>query len=160
MDIWAILEVLGILFGIGLGIIGAAPQIIDWSKAKPYLLLVYYNFERPITRDLKVEDYCLHLILNNDSLLWHRSHDATDVKVECHITDMNRDQCGDIQTFEISKCLPVGEGANKRFTIGTEECREELNPHTLVFKIVCKEGRMIERRAPFNYHSYGALGEN
>lgn len=120
MDIWAILEALGILFGIGLGIIGAAPQIASWVKPKPYLVLMYYDFRCELTESLEPDEYYLHLLLENESLLWHRSHDATDVKVEWRIIDMNRDQCGDIQTFGISKYLPVEESANKRFKIRTE----------------------------------------
>lgn len=94
---------------------------------------------------------CLHIILNNDNILWHRSKDATSVKVECHIIDMNRDQCGNAQTFVLSENLPVGESGNKFFSIQQEGCRKELNPHALVFKIVCKEGRTIKREIPFEY---------
>jgi hypothetical protein len=157
MDIGTILEIIGIFSGIVLGIIGAAPQIKNWSNPKPQLVLVYYGFRRSITDSLKNDyGYHLHLILNNDNILWHRSHEATDVKLECHIIDMNNDQCGDIQTFELSKNLPVGESVNKSLTIRTEECREELNPHTLVFKITCAEGQTIKRKMPFGYVDLGS----
>jgi hypothetical protein len=155
MEIAEVLKIVGITSGIVLGIIGAIPQIIQWSKPKPHLVLKYIGFrslmeENLMKENLKPDDrYRLHLILGNHERFWRRNNDATNVKVECHVIDMNRDQCGGINTISLSKNLPVGENVNKDFII-RPECRKGLNPHTLIVEISCDKGLTIKKEIFFD----------
>lgn len=149
MEIAEVLKIVGIISGIVLGIIGAVPQILQWSKPKPHLVLLFADFQRLLKENLEPEDrYRLILVIRNDERFGRRNGDATNVRVECHVIDMNRDQLGGIQTKHLSKKLPTGENINTDFVF-RPECKEECNPNTLVFEISCDEGQTIKKEILF-----------
>jgi len=150
MDIAEIFKIVGILFGIVLGIIGAVPQIIQWSKPKPHLVLMFVDLKLRIEKGLKPDGiYHLILLLCNDNRFLHRSIDATGVKVEYHVIDMNHEQCGGFGTFSLAKKLPIGESVKREFDF-RPECKKMFNPHTLILNISCEEGQKIKSKIPFD----------
>lgn len=150
MNIAEIFKIVGILSGIVLGIIGAVPQIIQWNKPKPHLVLMFVDLKLRMEEGLKPDGiYRLKLVLGNDNRFLRRTVDATGVKVEYHVIDMNHEQCGELGTFHLSTKLPIGESVNKDFDF-RPECKKGFNPHTLILNIFCDEGQTIKYEIPFD----------
>ncbi len=146
--------IIGLAAAIALGLIGAIggiPQIIQWSKPKPHLKLTHISLASVAAKTLKADDrYNLHVVLENTRRFLSRSGDTEDLKLEFQVLDMNNQQCGEIQTFSLAQNLPAGEEIDREITVRPAG-RPEVNPHTLVLKIISGDGQIIKRKMLYEF---------
>ena len=150
-------QTIGVIIASVLGIIGAVggvPQLIKWAAPKPHLKLILANI-KPLSDDpaLRDDKQVLHFTVENVRKSSGRNADATEVNVVFHVIDKDGSQCGEGFTCLASHSLADGEKITREYPITPETLlvKPAGNPHTLVFKVTCKEREIAKSRMSYDF---------
>jgi hypothetical protein len=153
MDIQTIGVIIASILGI-IGAVGGIPQLMKWFAPKPHLRLLYGRVV-PKSNNPKLRDdkQMLQYAVENINKRWAKNADATEVNIVFHVIDKDNRQRGEGFTCFTSHCLGIGENIPREYEINPETLlvKPQGNPHTLVFKITCKEKATAESRISYNF---------
>jgi hypothetical protein len=124
-----------IILGV-LGAFGGVPQILRWLKPKPRLKITAADISRLQAENYK---YQVHLEVENQTRLWRRNGDATNVTADYYVVDKDGVQCVAALGLMLSQYLCADAKIRKELE-AYHSLTPDGNPFSVIFKVSCTEG--------------------
>ncbi len=127
------------------GALGGVPQLLKLAKVRPHLKIVEAAVVKAADDNYK---YKIHLAVNNEVKFLHRNGDATSVTAEYYVVNKEGVQCGSLESQPVTQVLVAGAKILKDAE-GYHTLLPEGNPHTIVFRVNCREGDIARKKIQY-----------
>ncbi len=127
------------------GGLGGIPQLLKLAKVRPHLKVTEASVVKAVEDNYK---YKIHLAVNNETKFLHRNGDATGLTAEYYVVDKDGVQCGSLESQPVTQVLVSGAKIFKDAE-GYHTLLPEGNPHTIVFRVTCREGETARRKIQY-----------
>ena len=135
-----LVSVLGLL-----GVVGGIPQIFRWIKPKPHLKIIKATISK-LPHDNYT--YQIHLEIENETKLWRRNGDASNITAEYFMIDKNGVLCASASNQSVSPYLLAGTKVLKDIA-AHHSLMPEGNPYSVIFRVTCNEGRTAKQKITY-----------